>query len=276
MGERVVIVSGGGTGIGRAAARRFAADGDRVLLVGRRDAVLRRTADALAADDGVRGEVRTLAADLTVPGDALRVREETDRLYGRLDVLVANAGGNVKYASPPAGSAAPSGSASDTPATDASATDAAGLEDIARGWRSNFESNVLTAVLLVEALAGLLRQPGRRVVLLSSIAAFRGSGTDSYAAAKAALHPYAFDLAGRLGPHGATVNAVAPGYVEATDFFGGGMTEERRRMLAAQTVTGRAGTPEDIAETVHWLASPGAGHVTGQIVQVNGGARYGS
>lgn len=261
MGDRFVIVSGGGTGIGRAAARRFAADGDRVLLVGRREEVLRRAAEELAADEAVRGrgEIRTLAADLAVPDGARRVRDETDRLHGRLDVLVANAGGNVKYAPEREGEDAPGG-----------------LAGVARQWRANFESNVLTAVLLTEAVADLLRQPGRRVVLVSSIAAYRGSGTDSYAAAKAALHPYTYDLAGRLGPYGATANAVAPGYIEATDFFAGRMTEERRRTLAAQTVTGRPGTPEDVADTIHWLASPGAAHVTGQIVQINGGARYGS
>lgn len=253
---RVVIVSGGGTGIGRAVARRFAADGDSVLLVGRRTSVLRQAAEALAADDAVHGEIQTLAADLTDPEEAQHVRDETVRRYGRVDVLVNNAGGNAEHT--PGREHAP-----------------AGLAGVAWYWRSNFQSNVLTAVLLTEALMGLLQQPGRRVVLLSSIAAYRGSGTGSYAAAKAALHPYAYDTAGRLGPYGATVNAVAPGYIEATDFFGGRMTEERRQVLAAQTVTGRAGTPEDVADAVHWLSSPGAAHVTGQIVQINGGARYG-
>jgi 3-oxoacyl-[acyl-carrier protein] reductase len=131
-------------------------------------------------------------------------------------------------------------------------------------------------VLLTEGLCDLLAAPGGRVVMLSSIAAFRGSGTGSYAAAKAALHPYTYDLAGALGPRGVTVNAVAPGYVEDTEFFRGRMTEERSRTLAGQADTGRVGTPADIADTVHWLASPGAGHVTGQIVQVNGGARKGN
>ncbi|OEV11707.1 SDR family NAD(P)-dependent oxidoreductase [Streptomyces nanshensis] len=261
--DRAVIVSGGGTGIGRAVARRFAADGDRVLLVGRRAEVLREAAETIAADAdadagaGGAGEVRTLAADLTDPEDARRVREEAVARFGRVDVLVNNAGGNVEYAA--SGADAPSG-----------------LDGVAWQWRSNFESNVLTAVLLTEALADLLQEPGRRVVLLSSIAAYRGSGTGSYAAAKAALHPYVYDMAGRLGPHGATVNAVAPGYIEATGFFGDRMTEQRRGQLAAQTVNGRVGTPEDVADVVHWLCSPGAGHVTGQIVQVNGGARYGS
>ncbi|WP_314175850.1 SDR family NAD(P)-dependent oxidoreductase [Streptomyces winkii] len=267
--DRVVIVSGGGTGIGRAVAQRFAADGDRVLLVGRREAVLRQAAEAVgaavmegiakgtSAGGVVPGEVGTLAADLTVPEEAQRVRDEAAARYGRVDVLVNNAGGNAEYA--PGREEAPGG--------------LAGVEWF---WRSNFESNVLTAVLLTEALAGLLGEPGRRVVMLSSIAAYRGSGTGSYAAAKAALHPYVYDLAGRLGPHGATVNAVAPGYIEATGFFGDRMTRERQKALVAQTVTGRTGTPEDVAETVNWLASPGAAHVTGQIVQINGGARYGN
>ena len=253
--SRVVIVSGGGTGIGRAVARRFAEDGDRVLLIGRRDAVLREAAEALAAEDGVDGQIQTLAADLSLPEEAERVRTEIGRRYGRVDVLVNNAGGNVEIG------------ANDVPE---------GLAGIAWAWSGNFGSNVLTAVLLTEALREMLREQGRRVVLLSSIAAYRGSGSGSYAAAKAALHPYAYDLAGQLGAYGATVNVVAPGFIEDTEFFRDRMTEERRKTLVAQTDTGRAGTPADIAGTVHWLSSPGAGHVTGQIVQVNGGALYGA
>lgn len=112
-------------------------------------------------------------------------------------------------------------------------------------------------------------------MFISSVAALRGSRGTSYGPMKAALHPYAFDLAAALGPRGITVNVVAPGYIEDTEFFGGSMSDERRAALVAQTHTGRAGTPGDVAETVHWLASPGAGHVTAQIVQVNGGAERG-
>ncbi|HEV7627830.1 MAG TPA: SDR family NAD(P)-dependent oxidoreductase, partial [Streptomyces sp.] len=90
--SRVVIVSGGGTGIGRAAARRFATDGDRVLLIGRRAEVLREAAESLSAEDGVRGEIQTLDADLSIVEAAERVRTEVDRRYGRVDVLVNNAG----------------------------------------------------------------------------------------------------------------------------------------------------------------------------------------
>lgn len=87
--------------------------------------------------------------------------------------------------------------------------------------------------------------------------------------------PYAVDLAAELGPRGITVNVVAPGYVADTEFFRDRMTPERHQTLVGQTATGRASTPADVAETVHWLASAGAGQVTAQIVQVNGGALFG-
>jgi 3-oxoacyl-[acyl-carrier protein] reductase len=135
---------------------------------------------------------------------------------------------------------------------------------------------VLTAALLTEALRNRLAEPGGRVLFVSSIAAYRGSGSGAYAAAKAGLHPYAHDLARQLGPHGITVNVVAPGYVEDTEFFADTMDEARRARLIGDTVTGRAGTPGDVASTLHWLASPAAGHVTSQIVQVNGGAERGN
>ncbi|MER5788558.1 SDR family oxidoreductase [Streptomyces sp. NPDC001980] len=243
---RNIVISGGGTGIGLAAARVFAADGDRVLLLGRRREVLEKA--------GVPGAV-SWAADLSEPAEVRSVARFVADEFGTVDVLIHSAGGNAALA-PDAESGDP-------------------LDAVARTWNGNFRQNTLTAVLLTEALKNRLADPGGRVLFLSSIAAFRGSGSGSYAASKAALHPYAHDLARELGPRGVTVNVVAPGYVEDTEFFGGPVEEARRERLVAETSTGRAGTPGDVAATLHWLASPAAGHVTSQIVQVNGGAERG-
>lgn len=79
----------------------------------------------------------------------------------------------------------------------------------------------------------------------------------------------------RLGPRGITANVVAPGYVEDTEFFGPRIDPGRRERLVGDTLNKRAGTPGDVAATLHWLASPVAGHVTSQVVQVNGGAERG-
>ncbi|MEU1161879.1 SDR family oxidoreductase [Streptomyces sp. NPDC005921] len=243
---RNIVISGGGTGIGLAAARVFAADGDRVLLLGRRREVLERA--------GVPGAV-VRAADLAEPADVRDVARFVAEEFGTVDVLIHSAGANAAFAD---------GAEAGDP-----------LDAVARVWSGNFRQNTLTAVLLTEALKDRLADPGGRVLFIGSIAAFRGSGTGSYAAAKAALHPYAHDLARQLGPRGVTVNVVAPGYIEDTEFFGGPVEEGRRERLVAETSTGRAGTPGDVAATLHWLASPVAGHITSQIVQVNGGAERG-
>ncbi|WP_028809615.1 SDR family NAD(P)-dependent oxidoreductase [Streptomyces sp. 351MFTsu5.1] len=243
---RNVVISGGGTGIGLAAAQVFAAEGDRVLLLGRRAEVLEKAA--------VPGAL-TYAADLA-DVDAVRgVVGFVQRELGTVDVLIHSAGGTGQL----------------EPAADVSDP----LDAVAHNWTVNFRLNLLTAALLTEGLKERLASPGGRVLFVSSIAAYRGSGSGAYGAAKAGLHPYAHDLARELGPRGITANVVAPGYVEDTEFFGASMDPARRERLIGDTSTGRAGTPGDVAATLHWLASVGAGHVTSQVVQVNGGAERG-
>jgi len=93
--------------------------------------------------------------------------------------------------------------------------------------------------------------------------------------AKAAIIGWTLDLAMRLGREGIRVNAVVPGYVTETEFFGDRMTEDRHERLIARTLLGRAGTPEDVAGAVAFLASEDAAYVTGQLLHVNGGALLG-
>lgn len=152
--------------------------------------------------------------------------------------------------------------------------DGAALASLEEQLVDTFRSNVLTAALLTEALGPYLGDQRGRIVVISSIAALRGGG-GAYSAAKAALHGWAFDAARELGRRGITVNVVAPGYTTGTEFFGGGMSEERHRRLVEETMLGRAGEPEDVAATVEFLVSPEAKHLTAQVIQVNGGAHPG-
>ncbi|WP_205325036.1 SDR family NAD(P)-dependent oxidoreductase [Glycomyces sp. YM15] len=238
---RTVVVSGGGTGIGLAVASRFT--DDNVILVGRREDVL------ASAAAGIGARATFVAADLATVEGAERVAAFAAEHYGSVDVIAACAGGIA-------------------------ASTGDGLAAASRAWLDNLRLNVMTAVHLVEALKPHLNDDGR-ILLYSSIAAYRGSGNGYYGASKAALHPYAIDLAAELGPKRITANVIAPGYIEDTEFFGDRMTETRRARLIGQTVTGRAGNPGDIADLSHWLAAPEAGHVTAQIVQSNGGALAG-
>ncbi len=239
------MVSGGGTGIGRAIAAALVADGDDVVIVGRRADVLERTVAALnAAPAG--GRARAVPADLRDPDAVATAAEKIAAGERVVDVLVNNAGGNFVP----------------RPAAD--------LTELRDQYLVNLTGNVLPAVLLTHALLPHLRRPGGRIVTVTSIAAFRGNA--SYGAAKAALHPWSAELATRLAADGVTVNVVAPGYVGDTEFYRDRMTPAFHAERSRQAPVGRGGEPAEVAALVRYLAGPEAGFVTGQIMQINGGA----
>lgn len=236
---RTILVTGGGTGIGRSVAAAFVSAGDSVIITGRRSAPLER----VAADLG-----RSIRPEVCDSTDAGQVAELSSRLPETVDVLVHCAGGNTDF---------------DRPVP-------TGLEQLAANWRTNLEANLISAVLMVAAVKDRLA-PGGSVITIGSIAADQGSG--AYGAAKAALASWNVGLAAELGARGATANVISPGYIADTEFFRDHLTQERRNQLIAATATGRTGTPDDIAATAVFLASTGARHITGQVLAVNGGAR---
>ena len=236
--SRIVLVTGGGSGLGKAVAARFMAGGDTVIITGRNVGRLASTATELGA--------LPVTCDATDPGQVARMASEVGP---DLDVLVNMAGGNTDFTRP--------------------ADSGAGLADVAAAWRANLDANVLTSVLTTSAVLSRLR-PGGSIINVSSIGAEHAS--TSYGAAKAALAAWTAGLSADVGRRGLTANVISPGYTEGTDFFRGRMTEQRLAALIAATHDGRAGQPGDIAEAAYFLASPGARHITGQTLHVNGGA----
>lgn len=246
MDKRVVIVTGGGTGMGRAIAEAFVRAGEQAVILGRREEVLQGTAQAIGAawrraDVSRREEVA--AAVSWVMGE-----------FGRIDVLVNNAGFVRGVSTRMA------------------------LEEAERVWDEELDTNLKGAFLMSLAVAPHLRRPGGRIVNISSIAAYTGGsrgGAIGYAAAKAGVHGLTMGLARELSAQGITVNAVVPGLIAQTEFFGGPLPEERLQSVVAQIPAGRPGKPEDVAAAVLFLASPEAAFITGEVLNVNGGWLFG-
>ncbi len=244
---RVVVVTGGGTGIGFAIAQRFSASGDKVIIVGRREAVLQKAVERLnqnKLDDQVADY---MVADLSRPNDVTAFRRKLEEGHiTTIDILVNNAGGSIQRGSD-------------------------SLQNIAEQFIQNYEANVLSAVLTTEVLKDMFITSGGRVISLSSIGALKGGGP-AYSAAKAAVIGWSYALANELSSKQITVNVIAPGFVPDTEFFGTTMNPERHEQLVSQTLLKRPGTPEDIAGTAFFLASQEAAYITGQVIQVMGGA----
>jgi 3-oxoacyl-[acyl-carrier protein] reductase len=241
---KVVLVTGGSRGIGRAVAEQFAARGATVVVHFRAD---RRAADdTLAALDG-EGHL-ALQADVADPD---QVRSLVDRVVeelGRVDVLVNNAG---IYEEHPVLTT--------------------GDEDWRRIWRRTIDTNLIGPANLIHAVAPhMVAAGGGRIVNVSSRGAFRGEPSHpAYGASKAGLNSLGQSMARALGGHGIYVTTVAPGYVE-TDMAAPFLEGSRGDTIRAQSPLNRAATPEEVARVVVFLATPGAESTTGAVVDVNG------
>ncbi|WGY71569.1 SDR family oxidoreductase [Burkholderia cepacia] len=247
--QRTAIVTGGSSGIGFAIASRLVEDGYRVAIVGRDVARLE------AAVTRLGGAAIGQAGDLSVRREAEAAVAAIIARWPRIDVLVNNAGLTGRVGA-------------DTGADEA--------EDV---WGTLLDANLKSLFLTTMAVLPHLAGRAARIVNIGSIAARAGSllpGGLAYAAAKAGVEGFTVALARELGPRGATVNTVAPGYIADTRFFGdGGVAPAIAATIREQTPAGRAGHPDDIADAVAWLAGPRASFVTGATIAVNGGWRVG-
>lgn len=234
---KTAIVTGAAGGIGLASARRLAADGFRVVMTDMDEDRLRTAAD------GVAGEVDTIAGDLGDPDVRFALMERAGNLFA----LVNNAG---IFSAKPA------------------------LELTGDDFRRMYEINTIAMFELCRLAAMKMRETGGgRIVNISSRSFLGGPNVAHYAASKGAVVALTRCLSLELAEYGILVNSIAPGVIE-TDILKSWDDAERAKLASYQPL-GRIGQPEDIANVVSMLASPGTDYITGQVIVVDGGRSVG-
>jgi NAD(P)-dependent dehydrogenase (short-subunit alcohol dehydrogenase family) len=246
------IVTGGGTGIGRAVALALAGAGNRVLICGRREAALQETAESAG---GHAGRIEILACDLTQRGVAKMLVDKVRAAGGALHYLVNNAG--VSGVNP-----------LDEPYED-------------DPWDKILETNLTAPYRLCKSLVPFMEEGGRIVNISSVLGKFGVPAYSAYCASKHGIIGLTRALAMELAPRKITVNAICPGWVE-TDMARSGMERTARRLGVAveefhrdamsRVPMGRMLQPEEIAPLALYLLSDASGMMTGQAINLCGGA----
>jgi NAD(P)-dependent dehydrogenase (short-subunit alcohol dehydrogenase family) len=243
LSDRSALVTGGGSGLGRAIALAFAAEGASVMIAGRHEAALAQTVAAGS------GRVRSVVADVTLESDRQRIVEATTAAFGGLDILVNSAG-----------------------ILESGTIETTSLE----AWDRSMDINVRSVFALTRLATPHLAARKGNILMLSSVAGTRAyPGVLAYCVSKAAVDQLTRCLALELAPKGVRVNALNPGVVVTNLHRAGGMNENDYAAFLERGKTthplGRVGRPEDVASLALFLATDRAAWITGGTFSVDGG-----